>query len=98
MTSLQWFQNLAGVSFPNPTGQCKQFDANTDAYCKAEGVAAVFLRRLSSAIADSEQVLDVIAAFAVFQNQNCTAITVLNVALLFDLISTVTHRAGLKYN
>jgi acyl transferase domain-containing protein/nucleoside-diphosphate-sugar epimerase/SAM-dependent methyltransferase/acyl carrier protein len=95
MSSPEWFQNLAGASFLSPTGQCKPFDAKGDGYCRGEGVGAVFLKKLSSAIADGDQVYGVIASTAVFQNQNCTAITVPNAASLSDLFGNATRQAGL---
>jgi acyl transferase domain-containing protein len=56
------------------------------------------LKRLSSAIADNDQVLDIIAAFTLYQNQNFTAITILNIASLSDLFSIVIYCAALKSN
>ena len=96
MTSPEWFQNLAGASFLSPTGQCKPFDAMADGYCRGEAVGAVFLKKLSSAIADGDQVYGVIAGSAVFQNQNCTPITVPNAISLGDLFHTATRQTGLK--
>ena len=96
MTSPEWFQNLAGASFLSPTGQCKPFDAKADGYCRAEGVGAVFLKKLSAAVADGNQVLGVVASSAVYQNQNCTAITVPNASSLSDLFRHVTRQAGLQ--
>jgi acyl transferase domain-containing protein len=96
MTSPEWFQNLAEASFLSPTGQCKPFDVNADGYCRAEGVGAVFLKKLSSAIADGGQILGVIAASAVYQNENCTPITVPNAKSLSGLFGDVTRRAGLQ--
>jgi len=96
MTNPIWFQNLAGASFLSPTGQCKPFDAKADGYCRGEGVAAVFLKRMSTAIADGDQILGTIASTAVQQNQNCTPIFVPNTPSLSDLFRVVTHKAGLK--
>ncbi|KFY80937.1 hypothetical protein V499_00270 [Pseudogymnoascus sp. VKM F-103] len=96
MTSPEWFQNLAGASFLSPTGQCKPFDAEADGYCRGEAVGAVFLKKLSDAIADGNQVLGVISATGVYQNQNCTAITVPNAISLSQLFRNVTGRAGLQ--
>ena len=96
MTSPEWFQNLAGASFLSPTGQCKPFDINADGYCRGEGVGAVFLKKLSAAIEDGNQVLGVIAASGVYQNQNCTAITVPNALSLSDLFRNITRKAGLE--
>lgn len=96
MTSPDWFQNLAGASFLSPTGQCKPFDAMADGYCRGEAVGAVFLKKLSSAIADGDQVYGVIAGSAVFQNQNCTPITVPNATSLQDLFHSATRQTGLE--
>lgn len=96
MTSPLWFQNLAGASFLSTTGQCKPFDAKADGYCRGEGVAAIFLKKLSAAMADGDQILGIIPATAVQQNQNCTPIFVPNVSSISDLFQIVTNKAGLK--
>ncbi|KAL4812713.1 hypothetical protein BDW67DRAFT_188396 [Aspergillus spinulosporus] len=96
LTSPNWYHNLAGASFLSPTGQCKPFDAKGDGYCRGEGVGAVFLKRLSSAIADGDQVLGVIASTKVYQNQNCTTITVPNAVSLSELFTDVVRQARLE--
>ena len=95
MTSPLWFQNLAGGGFLSPTGSCKPFDANADGYCRGEGLGAVFLKKLSTAIEDGDQILGVIPSTAVYQNQNCTPITVPNPESLSELFRHVTLKAGL---
>ncbi|GIJ84608.1 type I iterative polyketide synthase [Aspergillus pseudoviridinutans] len=95
-TSPNWFHNLAGASFLSPTGQCKPFDANADGYCRGEGGCAVYLKKLSSALTDGDQIFGVIAATKVYQNQNCTAITVPNSPSLSELFSDVVHQARLE--
>ncbi|EAW17018.1 putative polyketide synthase [Aspergillus fischeri NRRL 181] len=95
-TSPNWFHNLAGASFLSPTGQCKPFDANADGYCRGEGGCAVYLKKLSSALADGDQIFGVIAATKVYQNQNCTAITVPNSPSLSELFSDVVKQARLE--
>ncbi|KAJ5744672.1 Male sterility NAD-binding [Penicillium manginii] len=96
ITSPNWYHNLDGASFLSPTGQCKPFDSNADGYCRGEGVGAVFLKRLPSAIADGDQVLGVIASTKVYQNQNCTAITVPNATSLSQLFTDVVRQARLE--
>jgi acyl transferase domain-containing protein/thioester reductase-like protein/acyl carrier protein/SAM-dependent methyltransferase len=96
LTNPEWFHNLAGAAFLSPTGQCKPFDAKGDGYCRGEGAGVVFLKRLSSAIADGDQVLGVIASTRVYQNQNCTAITVPNARSLSDLFVDVVRQARLE--
>ena len=93
ITSPLWFQNLAGASFLSPTGPCKPFDAKGDGYCRGEAVGAVFLKRMSAAIADGDLIYGAIAATAVQQNENCTAITVPNSLSLSDLFQSVIRKA-----
>jgi acyl transferase domain-containing protein/acyl carrier protein/nucleoside-diphosphate-sugar epimerase/SAM-dependent methyltransferase len=95
MTSSLWFQNLAGASFLSPTGACKPFDEKADGYCRGEGVAAVFLKKMSAAIMDGDQILGTIAGTAVQQNQNCTPIFVPNAPSLSDLFRVVSRKAQL---
>lgn len=96
LTNPLWFQNLAGASFLSTTGQCKPFDAKADGYCRGEGVAAVYLKKLSAAVADGDQILGLVAATGVQQNENCTPIFVPNAPSLANLFQAVTKRARLK--
>ena len=96
ITSPDWYHNLAGASFLSPTGQCKPFDSRCDGYCRGEGIGAVFLKKYSSAITDGDQILGVIASTKVYQNQNCTAITVPNAVSLSELFVDVVRQARLE--
>ncbi|KAK1248838.1 hypothetical protein MKX08_007058 [Trichoderma sp. CBMAI-0020] len=96
MTNPLWFQNLAGASFLSPTGSCKPFDSKADGYCRGEGIAAVFLKKMSLAIADGDQIIGCLAATAVNQNQNCTPIFVPNSPSLSNVFQTAMNRAGLE--
>ncbi|KAL7906089.1 hypothetical protein GGI35DRAFT_458726, partial [Trichoderma velutinum] len=94
MTSMQWMQNLSAGSFLSPTGQCKPFDADADGYCRGEGVAFVFLKKLSDAEAAGNTVLGTIRATAVYQNLNITPLFVPNVPSLSQLFKDVIRKAG----
>nr|ALQ32971.1 putative polyketide synthase [Fusarium sp. NRRL 25184] len=96
MTNFLWFQNLAGASFLSPSGQCKPFDDAADGYCRAEGIACVFLKRLSDALADGNPIFGCIASTAVYQNQNCTPLFVPNSPSLSQLFKDVISKAKLK--
>ncbi|KAL6867821.1 polyketide synthase [Trichoderma novae-zelandiae] len=90
-----FFQNLAAGSFLSTTGQCKPFDAKADGYCRGEAVGTVFLKKLSQAIADGDQVLGVIAATAINQNRNETPIFVPNSPSLTNVFRTAIQKSGL---
>ncbi|KAL4940292.1 hypothetical protein BDV06DRAFT_230433 [Aspergillus oleicola] len=87
--------NLAAASFLSPTGPTKPFDAKGDGYCRGEGVGLVFLKPLSAALADNDNVMGVIAGAAVNQNQNSTAITVPHSESQIELYQKVVSEAGL---
>ncbi|KAK8075465.1 Type I Polyketide synthases (Type I PKS) [Apiospora hydei] len=95
-TTPMFFQNLAAGSFISVTGQCKPFDAKADGYCRGEAVGAVFLKKLSTAIQDGDQILGVISATAINQNQNSTPIFVPNPVSLTDVFRTVVAKSGLS--
>ncbi|KAK5656795.1 hypothetical protein OQA88_4343 [Cercophora sp. LCS_1] len=96
MTSPIWFQNLAGATFLSPTGACKPFDAKADGYCRGEGVACVFLKKMSKALEDGDLILGTIRSTAVYQNDNCTPIFVPNAPSLSGLFEDVVRKAGLR--
>ncbi|KAI3338233.1 BcPKS17, polyketide synthase [Ustulina deusta] len=96
MTSPEWFQNLAAASFLSPSGQCKPFDTEADGYCRGEAVGAVFLKKLSSAVAHGDKIFGVIAASAVYQNQNSTTITVPNAPSLSGLFEDVIQQSRIS--
>ncbi|CAI7662355.1 unnamed protein product [Penicillium glandicola] len=95
MTSPEWYQNLDGASFLSPSGQCKPFDAAADGYCRGEGAGAVFLKKLSAAIEDGDQILGVIKGSCVNQNENCSAITAPSVLSLGNVFNSVLRKARL---
>ncbi|EED12110.1 polyketide synthase, putative [Talaromyces stipitatus ATCC 10500] len=64
------YQNLAAAGFLSPSGACKPFDGSADGYCRGEGVAAVVLKSLSTAIEEGDHILGVIVGSAVNQNYN----------------------------
>ncbi|KAF3481209.1 uncharacterized protein GIQ15_03968 [Arthroderma uncinatum] len=94
ITNMQWLQNFSAGSFLNPIGQCKPFDRDADGYCRAEGVAFVFLKKLSDAKAAGNMVLGTIKATAVNQNLNVTPLFVPNVPSLSKLFRGVIRKAG----
>jgi acyl transferase domain-containing protein/nucleoside-diphosphate-sugar epimerase/acyl carrier protein/SAM-dependent methyltransferase len=95
LTSPEWYQNLDGASFLSPTGQCKPFDEAADGYCRGEGAGAVFLKKLSAAIEDGDQVLGIIKGSSVNQNENCSAITAPSLRSLTNVFNGSLQKARL---
>ena len=52
----------------SPSGKCHTFDAKADGYIKAEGVNALFLKRLEDAIKDGDPIKAVIRGSATNSN------------------------------
>ncbi|KAK4043909.1 hypothetical protein C8A01DRAFT_12639 [Parachaetomium inaequale] len=96
MGNITWFQNLAGATFLSPTGQCKPWDQGADGYCRGEAAAVVFLKRMTDAVADGNQILGCISSTAVYQNENCTPVFVPNSPSLTYLFKDVVERAKLE--
>ncbi|KAL3493898.1 hypothetical protein BJX62DRAFT_234754 [Aspergillus germanicus] len=94
-TNPLFYQNLAAASFLSPTGPTKPFDAKGDGYCRGEGAGLVLLKPLSAAIADHDNILGVIAAAAVNQNENSTSITVPHTGSQTELYQRVVSDSGL---
>lgn len=94
LTNLEWTQNLAAGNFISPTGQCKPFDTSADGYCRGDGIAYVFLKKLSTAVTDGNTVLGTIRATGVNQNLNSTPLFVPNVTSLTTLFKDVIRKAG----
>ncbi len=59
-------------------GRCKTFDAAADGYGRGEGCALVVLKRLSDAIADSDNILALIRGSAVNHDGRSSGLTVPN--------------------
>ncbi|KAK2728137.1 beta-ketoacyl synthase domain-containing protein [Colletotrichum kahawae] len=95
-TNPLWFQNLAAANFLSPTGQCKPFDQDADGFCRAEGIACVFLKRMADAVADGNPILGCIASSAVYQNQNSTPLFVPNSPSLSHLFKYVVRQANVS--
>lgn len=96
MAGPQWFEDLSAAGFLSSTGQCKPFDSAADGYCRGDGIAAVFLKRLGDAVANGDEIFGVIGATTVQQNENCTSIFVPNEPSLSNLFETVLSKAGLQ--
>ncbi|KAM4067159.1 acyl transferase domain-containing protein [Hirsutella rhossiliensis] len=88
-------QNLAAASFLSPTGQCRPFDAGANGYCRGEGGGFVLLKKLSSAVADNDCILGVLAASAINNNKGSRSITLPSSESQSHLYRCVLQKAGM---
>lgn len=96
ITSPSLHQNLAGASFLNPAGSSRAFDADAGGYCRGEGAGMIVLKKLSTALADGDVVIGVIASSAVNQNSSCSPITVPHSDSQSTLYRRVLKDAGIQ--
>ncbi|KAF5568213.1 polyketide synthase [Fusarium phyllophilum] len=73
--------------------QCKPFDSAADGYCRGDGIAYVFLKKLLTAIADGNTVLGTICSTSINQNLNTTPLFVPNVLSLLTLFNDMIRKA-----
>ncbi len=79
-----------------PDGRCKAFDSRADGFVRGEGCGVVVLKRLSDALAHSDNILAVIRASAVNQDGRSSGITAPNGAAQEAVIRQALANAGVK--
>lgn len=91
-------QNLAAGNFLNTTGPCRSFDSGANGYCRSEGCGFIVLKTLSSAMADGDNILGVIAATATNQSDGSSSIAVPVSRSQTELYQRVLSRAAMSPN
>jgi acyl transferase domain-containing protein len=79
----------------SPTGRSRMWDADADGYARGEGVAAVILKTLSSALQDGDQIECIIRETGVNQDGRTKGITMPSALAQASLIQDTYARAGL---
>ncbi|BAZ48614.1 erythronolide synthase [Nostoc sp. NIES-4103] len=62
----------------SPEGRCKTFDASADGYVRGEGCGVILLKRLSTALAEQDNILGLIRGSAVNHGGSSSGLTVPN--------------------
>jgi FkbH-like protein len=76
-------------------GQCKTFAASANGYVRGEGVGAIFLKRLSQAEADGDQIYAVIKGSAINHGGTANSLTAPNVLSQQDVIVKAYEKADI---
>lgn len=88
--------NTAKLGVLSPTSTCHTFDASADGYGRAEGVGAVYLKRLSDAVRDGDPIRAVIRSSATNNNGRVPAVGIThpNRNGQVDVITAAYKRGG----
>ena len=89
---------LSRAQMLSPEGRCKTFDASADGYVRSEGCGIVFLKRLSDAVADNDNILGVIRGSAINQDGRSQGLTAPNGPAQETVIKTALKRARVNAN
>lgn len=88
---------LSKAGFLSPDGNCKAFDAAANGYVRSEGVGVVFLKPLSMAIRDGDQIYTLIRGSAINQNGYVPeGMTVPSIAAQVDMLQRAYADAGVN--
>ncbi|KAK4466132.1 hypothetical protein QBC42DRAFT_193632 [Cladorrhinum samala] len=79
----------------SPSGHCRHFDAECDGYARGEGIAAMFIRPLSKALANGDHIISVIRETATNSDGRSKGITMPNWEAQSALIQDTYSRTGL---
>ncbi|KAL1613384.1 Type I Iterative PKS, partial [Diplodia seriata] len=79
------------------TSTCHTFDASADGYGRAEGVSALYVKRLSSALRDNDNIRAVVRGTAINSNGKTPGITQPSSKLQEAVIRKAYRKAGLDF-
>ncbi|KAH7350679.1 hypothetical protein BKA65DRAFT_243259 [Rhexocercosporidium sp. MPI-PUGE-AT-0058] len=79
----------------SPTGHSRMWDADADGYARGEGVGAVILKTLSSAIEDGDDIECIVRETGINQDGKTTGITMPSASAQAALIRSTYAKAGL---
>lgn len=89
---------LSKNNFLSSDGKCKSFGSDGDGYVPGEGVGAVYIKKLSDAIKDNDNILGVIKATSVNHGGKTNGYTVPNPNKQAELIINSINKSGIPVN
>lgn len=84
------------LSMLSPTGRSRMWDVDADGYARGEGVAAVVMKRLSTAIKDGDHIECIVRETGINQDGRTKGITMPSAISQARLIRQVYNKAGLN--
>ncbi|KAI0877521.1 hypothetical protein GGS24DRAFT_497862 [Hypoxylon argillaceum] len=89
------FISMTTLGFLGPNGRCFAWDTRAEGYGRGEGVVALILKPLESAISDGDRIHAVVRGTGVNQDGRTTTITSPSMEAQKELIAACYQRAGL---
>ena len=80
----------------SPTGRCRMWDASADGYARGEGIAAMFLKPLSQALANGDTIQALVRETGVNSDGKTQGITTPNPSAQAALIINTYKKSGLN--
>lgn len=80
----------------SPDGQCKTFDETADGFVRSEGCGVIFLKRMSDALRDKDNVLAVIKASMVNNDGKSAGLTVPNGVSQEEVMRKALNQTGIS--
>ncbi|MFK5891715.1 MAG: SDR family NAD(P)-dependent oxidoreductase [Pseudomonadota bacterium] len=90
--------SFSAATMLSPDGRCKAFDSRANGFVRSEGAGMVVLKRLSTALADNDQIYAVINGSGINQDGHTNGISLPNKDAQADLIELVYQQAGIAPN
>ncbi|KIA75786.1 polyketide synthase [Aspergillus ustus] len=97
ITSPEQHLGTARGGFLSPTSTCHTFDASADGYARAEGVNAIYIKRVSAAMEDENKVYAVIRGTAINANGKGPGITLPSATMQETVIRQAYRNGGLDF-
>lgn len=95
MLTPEQFVAESNLHMLSPTGHCRMWDAKADGYARGEGVVAIFIKTLSRALADGDNIQAIIRETGVNSDGRTNGITVPSSLAQRNLIRSTYVRSGL---
>ena len=92
------FIGASSLQMISPSGKSQMWDANADGYARGEGIATVFLKTLSNALADGDHIEAIIRETGVNSDGRTLGITLPSPVAQAALIEQVYKKSGLDPN
>ncbi|KAI0882956.1 uncharacterized protein GGS22DRAFT_190934 [Annulohypoxylon maeteangense] len=87
--------NEASLGMLSPSGRCAMWDTSADGYTRGEGIAAVFVKTLSQALADNDPIQCILRETGVNQDGRTPGLTMPSSSAQAQLIRDCYARIGL---